>query len=118
MKKTQAVVAKYRRAFTSLQVLDSRDGSEWCSEFLELRKQDVRCFSEAELPNAPTQEHAEEVHARALLNGGVAPEGNQTVSWIWRGSLKDNSEDHGEGKLMEFPPRVLSLMTAMYRVSP
>jgi hypothetical protein len=76
MKKTQAVVAKYRRAFTSLQVLDPRDGSERCSEFLELRKQDVRCFSEAELPNAPTQERAEEVRARALLNGGVAPEGN------------------------------------------
>ena len=52
---------------------------------------------------APTQERAEELQARSLLNGGVVPQGNQTVSWIWRGLLKGNSVDqdglseYGEG---------------------
>ena len=54
-----------------------------------------------ELPNAPTQEHAEEPQVRTLLWNDVVPEGNQTVSWIWRGSLstdpEDRSDEYGEG---------------------
>jgi hypothetical protein len=65
-------------------------------EFLELRNQDVRGLSDAELPDAPTQERAEELQARSLLNGGGVPEGNRTVSWIWRGSLRSSSGDQGE----------------------
>lgn len=95
--KAEAVAAKYRHAFKMLQVLDPCDGSKWRSEFLELRKQDVRFLSEAETPNGPTPERADELRARTLLNGGVLPEGNRTVSWIWRGLLKGGSEDQGEG---------------------
>ena len=89
--KIDGIVAKYHRAYAALQALDTGDKSHWCSEFQELRKQDVRCLSQAELPDAPTQERAEELHARTLLNG-IAPEGNRTVSWIWRGSLKGGSD--------------------------
>jgi len=91
--KIEAIATKYRDAFAMLQALDQHDTSAWRSEFLELRKQDVRCLSQVELPNAPTQERAEELHARTLLNGGATPEGNRTISWIWRGSLRDNSGD-------------------------
>ena len=95
--KIEAVVTKYREAFATLKALDPGGRSGWHSEFLELRKQDVRYLSEAELPAAPTPERADELHARTLLNGGVEPEGNRTVSWIWRGSLRGGCEDHGEG---------------------
>ena len=93
--KIEAIATKYCHALTALQALDWCSRSEWRSEFLELQKQDVCCLSQVELPDAPTQEHAEQLHARTLLNGGAVPEGNRTVSWIWRGSLKDSSEDRG-----------------------
>lgn len=93
--KIEAVSAKYRHAFKMLQALDPRGKSGWRSEFLELRNQDVRGLSEAELPKASTRERAEDLQARTLLNGDVAPEGNRTISWIWRGSLKESSEDQG-----------------------
>ena len=95
--KIETAAAKYRRALTALQALDQCGSSEWCSEFLELRNQDVRGLSEAALPKAATQERAEELQARTLLNGDVVPEGNRTVSWIWRGSLKDGHDEYGEG---------------------
>ena len=93
--KIGAAATKYRRAFMALQALDQCGSSEWCSEFLELKTQDVRGLSEAALPDAATQERAVELQARTLLNGGAVPEGNRTVSWIWRGSLKSGSEDEG-----------------------
>ena len=98
--KIEAVVAKYRHAFATLKILDPHGVSGWRSEFFELRQQDIRYLSEAELPVAPTPERANELYARTLLNGGVSPEGNRTVSWIWRGSLKDGYEEHGEGWLI------------------
>ena len=90
---------KYRHAFATLRALDPCTTSEWRSEFLELGKQDVRGLSQDQLPEAPTQERAEELRARGLLNGNVLPEGNRTVSWIWRGSLKDQGaqDEYGEG---------------------
>ena len=99
--KITAAASKYRHAFAMLHVLDP-NGSEWCSQFKELGKQDIRCFSEPELPDAPTQERREELQARTLLGGGAIPEGNRKVSWIWRGSHKDGSEDLGEGRLIPF----------------
>jgi hypothetical protein len=101
MEKITTIAAKYRHAFSMLCVLDP-DGSEWSSKFQELGKQDVRCFAEAELPEAPTEERMQELHERTLLNGGVESEGNRTVSWIWRGSLKDGSEQLGEGMSLVF----------------
>ena len=93
--KTDVIVAKYRRAFAALQALDTRGESEWRLEFQELWKQDVRWLSQAELPKAPTQERAEELHARTLLNSKM-PEGKRTASWIWRGSLKQGGEYEDE----------------------
>ena len=90
-----------------LQALDQHEEAEWRSEFLELRNLDVCGLSEVELPDMPTRERAEELQARALLSGNIMPEGNQTVSWIWRGSLKgsfeDNAQDeYGEGRFSLF----------------
>lgn len=94
--KIEASAAKYRNAFASLQALcQGEKSAEWRREFFELRNQDVRGLSEAELPNALTQERAEELQARALLNGGAVPEGNRTVSWIWRGSHRGDLGDQG-----------------------
>ena len=104
--KIEIAAAKYRHAFAMLQALDSSGGSEWSSEFRELRRQDVRYLSQAELPDAPTEERAKEIHARTLLNGGATSEGNRTVSWIWRGSLgggsdgRDGRDEYGEGQLL------------------
>ena len=101
--KVEAIAAKYRNAFARLQILDQDEGSEWRWEFLDLKNQDVRGLSEAELPGALTREHAEELQARSLLSGGIVPEGSRTVSWIWRGSLKsglgdqDGQDEYGEG---------------------
>ena len=92
--KIQAIATKYRNAFAILKVLDQSEDAEWRSEFLELRNQDVCYMSEMELPNAPTRERAEELCVRSLLGGGVIPEGNRTVSWIWRGSLKPKDSLH------------------------
>lgn len=94
--KIDAIAGKYRHAFATLKVLDPGGMLEWRSDFLELRSQDVRGMSQAELPNAPTRERAEELQGRRLLNSGVVPEGNRTVSWIWRGSLKGGPEEQGE----------------------
>lgn len=101
--KIEVSSTKYRHAFAMLGALDQCDGSDWCSEFLELKGGDVHGMSEAELPQAPTQERAEELQARSLLNGSVVPQGNQTVSWIWRGLLQggsvgqDGLSDYGKG---------------------
>ena len=100
--KITALAAKYRHAFAALQVLDPHETSGWRSDFLELRSQDVRGLSEAELPDAPTQARAEQLQARSLLSSNVVPEGNQTVSWIWRGLMVnsgslDPQSEFGEG---------------------
>jgi len=99
--KIEACTVKYRHAFKMLQALDPSDNFGWRSEFCELRPQDVRGMAQPELPSAPTQERAEELLARSFLNGGGVPEGNRTVSWIWRGSLRDSDgqSEYGEGLL-------------------
>jgi len=101
--KIEAVIAKYRHAFAMLKILDPQGRSGWGPEFLELRKQDIRYLSEAELPAASTPSRADELYARTLLNGGVSPEGNRTVSWIWRGSFRGGCEEHGEGSWILLP---------------
>lgn len=108
--KIEAIVVKYRHVLETLWALDLCDGSEWRSEFLDLWPQDVRCMAEVELPSAPTRERAEELRKRTLLNGSVVPEGNRTISWIWRGSLKSNTgagdcngrNEFGEGSSSKF----------------
>jgi hypothetical protein len=91
--KINIFAAKYDHAFAALQTLDPKGTFGWGLDFEALGKQDLRCLSEAELPDAPTRERAEQLQARSLLNGGVVPEGNRKVSWIWRGSLADVSVD-------------------------
>lgn len=99
--KIEAISTKYRHAFTTLPVLDPSVEPQWRTEFLELKKQDVRCLSQAELPNAPTQERAEELLERSLLNGGIPPEGHRTISWIWRGSVRGPEDQVGQSEYGE-----------------
>ena len=96
--KIEATATKYRRAFTALNALDPEGKFGWRSELLELRSQDIRGISQAELPDAPTKERTKELQKRRLLNGKVAPKGNRTVSWVWRGSLMGSFEDQRESK--------------------
>ena len=100
--KIEACTVKYRHAFQMLQALDPSDGFGWQSEFRELQPQDVRGMAQPVLPSAPTQERAEEIHARSLLKGGGVPEGNRTVSWIWRGPFRDSDgqSEYSEGLLL------------------
>ena len=101
-KKIEVVSSRYCHAFVMLQALDPHRVYKWDSEFLKLRKQDVRGLSQAALPDAPTQERMETFQARTLLSGNVIPEGNRTVSWIWRGSLLGNSEgQNGQNEFSE-----------------
>ena len=101
--KIKTIATKYRHALTALKILDPDGKLERRSEFLELRGQDIRGISQAELPDAPTRERAEQLKKRTLLPGGIVPEGHRTISWIWRGSFKENSEnrnalnEYGEG---------------------
>ena len=74
--KIDTLATKYRRAFATLPTLDTHGKSRWRSEFLELRNQDIRALSEAELPNVPTQARTQQLWERSLLGGGVVPEGN------------------------------------------
>ena len=115
--KIKTLAAKYRRAFMMLSTLDPCGESKWSSEFLELRNQDIRALSEAELPNAPTRERAQQLQERSLLGGGVVPEGSRTVSWIWRGSLQslDAHEEFGEG--LNVLSSLQHLLTPFYRIS-
>ena len=94
--KIETLAVKYRNAFMRLQVLDQDKESEWRAEFQELKDQDVRGLSEVELPDAATKERAQEIQARSLLSGGVVPEGNRKVSWIWRGSLRGCEDESGQ----------------------
>lgn len=103
--KIEVLAAKYRYAFSTLNVLDPLGQSGWRSEFLQLSNQDIRGLSQAELPNAPSQARAEELQARSLLSGNVMPEGSRKVSWIWRGSLGnsgnlDIQDEFNEGSVL------------------
>lgn len=98
-----AFVAKYRNSLARLEALEESTEPEWRSEFLDLGVNDIRALDESELPKAPTEERARKLQERALLNGGALPEGSRTVSWIWRGSLrdpgtKDVHSEYGEGR--------------------
>lgn len=80
-----ACTDKYCTARSALDVLDPDPTASWRHEFLILHAKDVRGMSEPKLPDHPDPERAKAAQARTLLNGGVFPEGNQTLSWIWRG---------------------------------
>ena len=76
---------KYRAARSALDSLDPDPKAPWRDELLVLETKDVRGMSEHTSPDHPDPERAKAIQARMLLNGGVFPEGGQTLSWIWRG---------------------------------
>ena len=67
-----------------------------------------------ELPDAPTKKCVEELQQRKLLNSSVTPKGNQTVLWVWRGSLKGDLGgqgglgEHGKGLNLVQPCVILT----------
>jgi hypothetical protein len=86
---------KYCAAHSALNALDTDPKASWRHEFLVLETKDIRGMSEPKLPNHPDPERAKTIQARSLLNGGVLPEGGQTLSWIWRGAPTES--DGGTG---------------------
>ena len=84
-----ACADKYRAARSALDALDPDPMASWRHEFLLLQAKDVRGMSEPKLPDHPDPERARVIQARMLLGGGVFPEGNQTLSWIWRGAATE-----------------------------
>ena len=80
-----ACADKYRAARSALDALDPDPVAPWRRELLILQAKDIRGMSEPKLPDHPDPERAKAIQTRALLNGGVFPDGTQTLSWIWRG---------------------------------
>ena len=81
----EACVDKYRAAHSALDALDPDPAASWRHDFLTLKAGDIRGMSESMLPDHPDPDRAKAIQARKLLNGGVFPQGSQTLSWIWRG---------------------------------
>ena len=85
--KVNASANKYRAAYTSLHVLDPDANAEWRSELQPLHQSDLRLMSDAD--GSTVQSTA--ISNCNLLPGGIPPEGNRTISWIWRDTLNDPS---------------------------
>lgn len=77
---------RYTAAYSALDALDTDSTAKWRTEFRPLHASDIRGVSERSLPDHPDPERASAILARTLLNGGAYPEGNHTLSWIWRGA--------------------------------
>lgn len=76
---------RYTTAYSALSALDTDPAAKWRTELLILHEKDIRGISETSPPDHPDPKRASAILGRTLLNGGVPPEGNRTVSWIWRG---------------------------------
>ena len=94
-----ACVDKYSAARSALDILDPNPMASWRRELLILEAKDIRGMSEPKPPNHPDPERASAIQARSLLNGGVFPDGGQTLSWIWRGvpTGPDGDAGYNEG---------------------
>jgi len=71
---------------SALSALDTDPAAEWRTELLTLHEKDIHGVSETSPPDHPDPKRARAILGRTLLNGGVLPEGNRAVSWIWRGA--------------------------------
>ena len=60
--------------------------AEWRAELFVLHEKDIHGMSEPSLPDHPDPECASMILGRTLLNGGVPPDGNHSLSRIWRGA--------------------------------
>ena len=83
--RVSAYADKYRAARSALDSLDPDPKASWRNDLLILEAKDICGMSEPKPLDNPDPERANAIQARMLLNGGVFPEGNQTLSWIWRG---------------------------------
>ena len=59
----------------------------------------------SELPLSHSDpEHASVILARTLLNGGALPDGNHSLSWIWRGAPTSAGAVSGYNECLFFFP--------------
>lgn len=97
---------KYNTACSALNTLNPDPSASWCHKFLILQAKDICGMSELKLPDHPDPEHTRVIQERTMLNGGVHPEGGQTLSWIWRGVPMgpEGTTGYNEGLFALFPP--------------
>ena len=96
--KINASAEKYRAAYTALLALDSDPTAKWRSEFQPLHQKDIRSMSDTDTVHPITGLPSDEdngLPTHGLLPGGIIPEGSRTLSWIWGGTLSDNSSTPG-----------------------
>ena len=94
---------RYTTAHSALMALDTDPTAEWRTELLVLHEKDIRSISEPPPPSHPDPARASAILARTLLNGGVLPEGNRTLSWIWRGAPTSADGVSGYNECSFFP---------------
>ena len=97
-------VDRYIAAYSALDVLDANSTAKWRTEFRPLHTNNICGVSEPSLPDHPDPKHASAILARTLLNGGAYPEGNHTVSWIWRGAPTSNGAASGYNEGLPYSP--------------
>ena len=100
---------RYRTAYSALRALDLDPKAKWRTELLILHERDVRAISEPSPPSHPDPARASAILARTLLNGGVLPEGNRTLSWIWRGVPTSTDAVDGYNECSFFLLRIFTI---------
>lgn len=99
---------RYTTAYTALDALDPDPAARWRTEFHALHAADIRGVSEPSVPDHPDPDRASAILARTLLNGGAHPEGNHTVSWIWRGAPTSDDAASGYNEGLFYSPRLFT----------
>jgi len=94
---------RYTAAYVALDALDTDPTAEWRTTFRPLHTSDIRGMSDPSLPDDPDPERASAILARTLLKGGAYPEGNHTLSWIWRGAPTSEGAVSGYNEGLPFP---------------
>lgn len=102
-------VDRYTAAYPALCALEMDPKAAWRTDLFTLHEKDIRAMSEPSLPSHPDPERAGAIMARTLLSGGALPDGNHTVSWIWRGAPTNVDAVGGYNECLFFPPQLFSI---------
>ena len=113
-----ACADKYRAARSALEALDPDPAASWRHEFLILQEKDVRGMSEPKPSDHPDRKRANAILARTLLGKGELPQGNHTLSWIWRGAPTGPEGDGGYNEgMFVFSPSSASVLMTLHSIS-
>ena len=104
---------RYTIAYSALNALDTDPKAEWRTELFVLHEKDICGMSEPSLPDHPDPERASAILVRTLLNGGVPPDGNCSLSWIWRGAPTSTGALSGYNECLFFSLAVISCLNVV-----